>query len=112
MIYTSSQYNLHEVGMTISVAQLRAARGLVGWSQQELADKSEVGRATIADFEAGKRVPYATTLLRLQETLTAAGVLFIPENGGGVGVRLRKVDARPSSAPSEGEAGIIESSDM
>jgi ribosome-binding protein aMBF1 (putative translation factor) len=83
------QYNLHEVGMTIGVAQLRAARGLVGWSQQELADKAEVGRATIADFEAGKRVPYATTLQRLQETLTVAGVEFIPENGGGAGVRLR-----------------------
>jgi transcriptional regulator with XRE-family HTH domain len=106
-----SQYILHEVGMTISAAQLRAARGLVGWSQQNLADKSDVGRATIADFEAGKRVPYATTLMRLQETLTAAGVEFIAENGGGAGVRLRKAD-RPSSAPSEGEAGIIESSDM
>ncbi|SFP97629.1 hypothetical protein SAMN03159463_05292 [Mesorhizobium sp. NFR06] len=32
----------------------------------------------------------ATTLARLQETLIAAGVEFIPENGGGAGVRLRK----------------------
>jgi hypothetical protein len=46
-----------------------------------------------------------------QLALEAAGVEFIPENGGGAGVRLRKAD-RPSSGPSEGEAGIIESSDM
>jgi transcriptional regulator with XRE-family HTH domain len=76
--------------VSMSAAQLRAARGLVGWSQQDLADKAEVGRATIADFESGKRVPYATTLLRLQEALMAGGVEFIPENGGGAGVRLRK----------------------
>ncbi|RVD73343.1 MAG: helix-turn-helix transcriptional regulator [Mesorhizobium sp.] len=76
--------------MTITAGQLRAARGLIGWSQQDLAEKAEVGRATIADFEAGKRAPYATTLVRLQDSLTAAGVEFIPENGGGAGVRLRK----------------------
>lgn len=76
--------------MAITAGQLRAARGLIGWSQHDLADKAEVGRATIADFESGKRTPYATTLMRLQETLTAAGVEFIAENGGGAGVRLRK----------------------
>jgi transcriptional regulator with XRE-family HTH domain len=76
--------------MTISAGQLRAARGLIGWSHQDLAEKAVVGRATIADFEAGKRAPYATTLTRLQETLIKAGVEFIPENGGGAGVRLRK----------------------
>jgi transcriptional regulator with XRE-family HTH domain len=76
--------------MTISASQLRAARGLIGWSQQELSEKAEVGRATIADFESGKRAPYSTTLVRLQETLISAGVEFIPENGGGGGVRLRK----------------------
>jgi transcriptional regulator with XRE-family HTH domain len=74
----------------ISAAQLRAARGLIGWSQQDLAEKSEVGRATIADFESGKRTPYGTTLARLEEALVRAGVEFIPENGGGAGVRLRK----------------------
>ncbi|TPL01367.1 helix-turn-helix transcriptional regulator [Mesorhizobium sp. B2-4-14] len=76
--------------MAITVGQLRAARGLIGWSQQDLAEKADVGRATVADFEAGKRVPYATTLARIEETLIAAGVEFIPENGGGAGVRLRK----------------------
>jgi transcriptional regulator with XRE-family HTH domain len=94
----------------MSPAQLRAARGLVGWSQQELSEKAEVGRATITDFEAGKRAPYATTLMRLQETLTAAGVEFISENGGGAGVRLRK--AKAPDQLSEGEAGIIKNNEM
>lgn len=76
--------------MAISVGQLRAARGLIGWSQQELAEKAGVGRATIADFESGKREPYSTTVTKLMETLEAAGLEFIPENGGGAGVRLKK----------------------
>lgn len=55
-----------------------------------MANASEVAKATIANFELGKRTPYATTLSRLQEALTAAGVQFIAENGGGAGVRLTK----------------------
>jgi transcriptional regulator with XRE-family HTH domain len=76
--------------MTVSPGQLRAARGLIGWSQHDLAERAEVGRATIADFESGKRAPYASTLEKLRDTLIQAGVEFIPENGGGAGVRLRK----------------------
>ena len=70
--------------------QCRAARALVGWSQDELAEASKVGKATIANFELGKTKPYGRTLDDLIETLEAAGVEFIAENGGGSGVRLRK----------------------
>jgi transcriptional regulator with XRE-family HTH domain len=74
--------------MTITVSQLRAARGLLGWSQEKLAEESGVGRATIADFEAGKRAPYDRTLEQLRAALEAAGVEFT--NGGQPGVRTRK----------------------
>ncbi len=77
--------------MTMTAGQLRAARGLIGWSQEELAQRAKVGRATIADFEAGKRQPYARTLDELQAALEAAGVIFVDENGEGPGVRLKKV---------------------
>ncbi len=71
----------------ITAAQLRAARGLIGWSQAELADASKVGRATIADFESGKREPYERTLDDLRAALEAAGVEFT--NGGQPGVRMK-----------------------
>ena len=74
----------------ISAAQLRAARGLLGWSQVDLATAAKIGRATIADFESGKRDPYARTLVELRDALEAAGVIFVAENGDGPGVRLRK----------------------
>ncbi|SIT53136.1 XRE family transcriptional regulator (modular protein) [Mesorhizobium prunaredense] len=97
--------------MGISSAQCRAGRALIGWSQDQLAMASKVAKATIANFEAGKRAPYDRTLLDLQAALETAGVEFIPENGGGAGVRLKK-SAPPSAQLREGEAGIIENNEM
>jgi transcriptional regulator with XRE-family HTH domain len=76
--------------MTITPSQCRAARGLIGWSQDQLVEASGVTRATIANFELGKRAPYERTLDELRAALESAGVEFIAENGGGAGVRLRK----------------------
>jgi transcriptional regulator with XRE-family HTH domain len=76
--------------MGLTAAQCRAARGLVGWSQQQLATASRVAKPTIANFEAGKSTPYDRTADDLIAALELAGVEFIPENGGGPGVRLRK----------------------
>lgn len=75
--------------MSLSPAQCRAARALIGWSQDKLANESKVAKATIANFEANRRAPYDRTLVDLRSTLETAGVEFIPENGGGAGVRLR-----------------------
>ncbi|MCX5581515.1 helix-turn-helix domain-containing protein [Kaistia terrae] len=75
--------------MSITSEQCRAARALVAWSQDQLALASAVAKTTIANFETDKRAPYDRTLLDLQRALEAAGVEFIPENGGGVGVRLK-----------------------
>jgi transcriptional regulator with XRE-family HTH domain len=81
---------------SIRPEQARAARALLGWSRAELAKKSEVSAATLADFEAGKRQPYDRTLVDVRAALEAGGVVFIPAlgngpaNAEGPGVRLRK----------------------
>jgi transcriptional regulator with XRE-family HTH domain len=54
-----------------------------------LAKKSKVSNATLADFEAGKRTPYGRTLADVRKAFEAAGIQFIAENGGGVGLRFR-----------------------
>ena len=64
--------------------QCRAARALVGMSQQELADAAEVAKATIANFETGNRAPYKRTITALQSALERAGVEFTE-----AGVRTR-----------------------
>jgi transcriptional regulator with XRE-family HTH domain len=76
--------------MSISPAQCRAARGLLGWSQSDLSKASRTATKTIADFERGARAPYPRTLEDIREAIEQAGVEFIDENGGGPGVRLRK----------------------
>lgn len=76
--------------MPISAAQSRAARGLVGWSQSDLCKAAGVGRATLANFEAGNSTPYERTLRDIRAALETAGVMFIDQNGNGPGVRLRE----------------------
>ncbi|WP_424362953.1 helix-turn-helix domain-containing protein [Methylocystis parvus] len=67
---------------------------MLDWSQQHLAEAAKIGNATIRNFEGGKSEPQSATLDVLKRALETAGVEFIPENGGGPGVRLRKAAAR------------------
>jgi transcriptional regulator with XRE-family HTH domain len=80
-----------EENSLITVEQLRGARGLLGWSQTELASKAGLSLPTVKRVEAGfgPRVS-AEARAKLQKALEAAGIEFIDENGGGPGVRLKK----------------------
>lgn len=71
-------------------AQCRAARGLLAWSQQDLADAAQIGIVTVHQLEAGLSQPRRATLEVIRRAFERAGVEFIDENGGGPGVRLRK----------------------
>lgn len=74
----------------LSPEQCRAARALLDWSQQHLAEKSGVGIVTIRQLEAGANAPRRATLDVVRRALEGAGVEFIDKNGGGPGVRLKK----------------------
>lgn len=74
----------------ITPEQCRAARGLLAWSQQELAQKARVGTVTVHQLEAAISRPRPATLDVIKRAFEAAGVEFIDENGGGPGVRLRQ----------------------
>lgn len=76
--------------MTITPAQCRAARALMELDQAALAIAANVSRNTVVAFEKGQRVPTLNNLAAIRSALEAAGVEFIPENGGGAGVRLTK----------------------
>jgi transcriptional regulator with XRE-family HTH domain len=73
-------------------SQLRAARALLSWSQERLAEASGVSAPTIKRLEPGEGPLEARvdTMMKLQRALEAAGVVFVVENGDGPGVRLRK----------------------
>jgi transcriptional regulator with XRE-family HTH domain len=77
----------------ITGAQIRAARALLRWTAEDLADAASVGLSTIRRAEADDGVPTVTSanLKLLRITLERAGISFIPTNGGGVGVRFTNV---------------------
>jgi ribosome-binding protein aMBF1 (putative translation factor) len=77
---------------SLTSAQIRAARGLVRWSAEDLAKKARLGLATIRRDEQSEMETSLTAAndLAVRRALEAAGVEFIDENGGGPGVRLHK----------------------
>lgn len=83
--------------------QLRAARALLRWSQQDLSERCGVSVPTIKRLEAmdGEISGHSSTIRGIEQALEAAGVQFIPENGGGAGVRLAKPRAAKKPDASE-----------
>lgn len=75
--------------------QLRAARALLDWSAERLAEVSKIGITTIrrAEGEAGIVRMTAANTDTIRRALEAAGIEFIDPNGGGPGVRLRENQA-------------------
>jgi hypothetical protein len=76
----------------IEAAQLRAARGLVEWNQTQLAEASGLALSTIRRMEVagGTLKSSLENVLKVQQALEDAGVIFIDEDEEGPGVRLRK----------------------
>jgi transcriptional regulator with XRE-family HTH domain len=78
--------------INITGTQLRAARALLKMDQKSLAELSNVSIATIKRLEpnVGPISANKVTIEALRRALEAAGIEFIAENGGGVGVRLAR----------------------
>jgi transcriptional regulator with XRE-family HTH domain len=76
----------------LTSAQMRAARALLRWSAEDLAQQSRLSVATIRRAELAENETSMTAAndFAVRRVLEAAGVEFIDENGGGPGVRLRR----------------------
>ncbi|MGY4429448.1 DNA-binding transcriptional regulator YiaG [Bradyrhizobium sp. F1.13.1] len=78
----------------ISPSQCRGARALLDMTQPRLAALAGIGLSTVVDFEKQRRSVSDEAVSKMQKALETAGVVFIHENGGGAGVRLRKPGGR------------------
>lgn len=78
--------------MNLTSEQIRAARMLLRWEQKDLAEASGISLPSIKRLETqpGLLSAQERTLTDLRRALEKAGVEFIPENGGGAGVRLAR----------------------
>lgn len=75
----------------ITGSQARMARAALKLGVRDVAKVAKVSPATVTRVEADQSAN-ASTLAAIRAALEAAGVEFIAENGGGAGVRLRKVN--------------------
>ena len=72
----------------ITSGQIKAARGLVGWTARALAEKAAIGFSTLIRLESSDGVPstHVKTLEAIKKAFEDAGIEFIgtPESGAGV----------------------------
>lgn len=94
--------------MSLTPEQCRAGRGLLDWTQEELAERAGVSRGTVRGFESGRHELHRGSAALIRGALEAAGVLLIDaDDEAGAGVRLRGRAGHPPGprpAPSPGRA--------
>ena len=75
----------------ITGSQIRMARAHLKWTLEELAKRANVGLSTVRRMESVDGPPPSTVgnLQAVQKAFEAAGIEFVPANGGGPGVRLK-----------------------
>jgi len=102
-------FGSRKIRYLITAEQLRAARGLLGWSQTELALQAGLSLPTVRRVEtaSGSHVSDEARE-KLRRAFDAAGIKFLDENGGGAGVRFRKpghMRLKGTEAPSSKSSG-------
>lgn len=77
----------------ITAKQMKAARLFLDWDQKDLAKKCGVSLPTIQRMETlGLDRSSAGNVEKVTKALEKGGIVFIPDNGGGAGVRLKKAE--------------------
>ena len=67
--------------MSITIAQMRAARGLLNWSQHQLAELAGISNTSIGQIESGSTLPRASTLAAIRSAFERGGIEFIGMDG-------------------------------
>ncbi len=88
---------MQEKKMSLLARHVRGARGLLGWSVEDLAEKSGVGVDAIRRWEAGTQKPRNATRDKVRKAFEDHRIEFT--NGDGPGVRLRPRGSAPSLEP-------------
>lgn len=97
----------------ITPAQCRAARALAELTRGALSRLAGIEESAIERFERRIDEPDEQTVTKLRDALEEAGIVFIVENGGGAGVRLKfnnSVTRRLGVL--EGEGGMVRNDDV
>lgn len=77
----------------LTPALCRGARGLLDWSQADLAERAEVSRSTIKDFEGGAHALHRATEIQVLKALEDGGIVLHAVEGLGTGLFSRPAQA-------------------
>ena len=75
--------------------QSRAARAWLGWSQEELARRSNVSVNTVRNFERGQKSLHSNSVAAMRQAIEAAGIQLLFESTG-TAAGIRRQDANPN----------------
>lgn len=67
--------------MSITTAQIRGARGILNWSQQDLAQRTGISATSIGSIENGQTTPRSSTLETIKNTFERNGIEFLGLQG-------------------------------
>lgn len=81
----------------IYAAQIRAARGLLNWSQGELAERAGVSKQSVTRIENGTMDPRFSTMTALNEAIRGAGVEMTEDVNGTVQLTVSRQTLLPLS---------------
>jgi predicted transcriptional regulator len=79
-------------------AKIRASRGLLNWSQGELAERAGVSKQSITRIEKGTMDPRFLTMTALNEAIRSAGVEMAEDANGTVRLTVSRDKLLPPSA--------------
>ncbi|WP_117191285.1 helix-turn-helix transcriptional regulator [Rhizobium terrae] len=85
--------------MILTPALCRAARGLLDWTQSDLAERSEVSRSTIRDYEGCRHDIHRATAAQLRRAFEDGGAMFMEVEGCGMGVCQKHAPLPPQQHP-------------
>src|SRR3989339_2194432 len=86
--------------MSITTAQIRGARGILNWSQSDLAERTGISATSIGSIEKGQSQPRESTLQAIQKAFEASGIEFLGKDG----VRIKTGEVRVFT----GRSGYLE----
>lgn len=67
--------------MSITISQIRGARGILNWSQQDLAQRTGISATSIGSIENGVTTPRASTLETIRSTFERNDIEFLGLDG-------------------------------
>jgi transcriptional regulator with XRE-family HTH domain len=82
----------------VYAAKIRAARGLLNWSQGELADRAGVSKQSVTRIEKGSMDPRFSTMTALNEAIRLTGLEIDEDDSGTVRISMARHKLLPPSA--------------